>query len=66
VKAVLATASRATGDTSPAGALVDGLEPALCAAVVGLGAVAALTIPRRRRRQPAEVEVLQPALDEAA
>jgi hypothetical protein len=32
--------------------------------VVGLGAVAALMIPPRRR--PAEVEVLRPALDEAA
>jgi len=44
---------------------VDGLTPAIWvgAVVVGLGAVAALFIPRRR---PAEVEALRPVLEEAA
>jgi MFS family permease len=50
-----------TGET-----FVNGLTPAIWvgAVVVGLGAVAALLIPRRKRT--AEVEVLRPALDEAA
>jgi EmrB/QacA subfamily drug resistance transporter len=45
---------------------VNGLNAAVYvgAAVVALGAIAAFFIPRRRR--PAEVEVLQPALEEAA
>ncbi len=64
--AVLASIFARYGGYESGQAFVDGLQPALWvgAAVVGLGAVAALMIPRRRR--PAEVEVLQPALDEAA
>ncbi len=64
--AVLASIFARYGGYGSGQAFVDGLQPALWvgAAVVGLGAVAALMIPRRRR--PAEVEVLQPALDEAA
>jgi EmrB/QacA subfamily drug resistance transporter len=66
--AVLATVFSTYGGYESGQAFVDGLEPALWigAIVVALGAVAALMIPRRRRRQPAEVEVLRPALDEAA
>jgi EmrB/QacA subfamily drug resistance transporter len=66
--AVLATVFSTYGGYESGQAFVDGLEPALWigAIVVALGAVAALMIPRHRRRQPAEVEVLRPALDEAA
>jgi EmrB/QacA subfamily drug resistance transporter len=66
--AVLATVFSTYGGYESGQAFVDGLEPALWigAIVVALGAVAALMIPRRRRRQPAEVDVLRPALDEAA
>src|SRR4029078_9382091 len=64
--AVLASIFARYGGYESGQAFVDGLQPALWvgAARGGLGAVAALMIPRRRR--PAEVEVLQPALDEAA
>ena len=66
--AVLATVFSTYGGYESGQTFVDGLEPALWigAIVVALGAVAALMIPRRRRRRPAEVEVLRPALDEAA
>ncbi|MGZ4395760.1 MAG: DHA2 family efflux MFS transporter permease subunit [Gaiellaceae bacterium] len=64
--AVLASIFAHYGGYSTGQSFVDGLTPAiwLGAIVVALGAVAALMIPRRRR--PAEVEVLRPALDEAA
>ncbi len=60
--------SRPTAATSPARRSSTGSSrrSGSARAVVALGAVAALMIPRRRRRQPAEVEVLRPALDEAA
>ena len=66
--AVLAVDLRpATAATSSRQSFADGLVPAVWvgAIVVGLGAVAALTIPRRRR---ARVEAIEPApaLEEAA
>jgi predicted MFS family arabinose efflux permease len=53
--AVLATVFSTYGGYESGQSFVDGLEPALWigAVVVGLGAVAALMIPRRRRRQEA-------------
>jgi EmrB/QacA subfamily drug resistance transporter len=63
--AVLASIFSQYGGYGTGGSFVDGLTPAIWvgAAVVGVGALAALLIPRRRR--PAEAEVLQPALDQA-
>jgi EmrB/QacA subfamily drug resistance transporter len=59
--AVLASIFSRYGGYQSGQSFVDGLNPAIWvgAVVVGLGAVAALMIPRRRR--PAEVEALQPA-----
>ncbi len=64
--AVLASIFSHYGGYSPPQTFSNGLNPAMYvgAAVVALGALAAFSIPRRRR--PAEVEVLQPVLDEAA
>jgi EmrB/QacA subfamily drug resistance transporter len=64
--AVLASIFSQYGGYGTGQSFVDGLTPAIWvgAVVVALGAVAALFIPRRSR--PAEVEVLQPALEEAA
>jgi EmrB/QacA subfamily drug resistance transporter len=64
--AVLASVFSHYGGYGTGQSFVDGLTPAIWvgAVVVALGAVAALFIPRRGR--PAEVEVLRPALDEAA
>ena len=66
VPAVLASIFSRYGGYGTGESFVDGLTPAIWvgAVVVGLGAIAALFIPRRSR--PAEVEVLRPALDEAA
>jgi EmrB/QacA subfamily drug resistance transporter len=64
--AVLASIFSHYGGYESGQTFVDGLNPAIWvgAVVVALGAIAALLIPRRRR--PAQAEVLQPALDEAA
>jgi EmrB/QacA subfamily drug resistance transporter len=64
--AVLASVFSQYGGYGTGQSFVDGLTPAIWvgAVVVALGALAALLIPRRRR--PAEVEVLRPALEEAA
>jgi EmrB/QacA subfamily drug resistance transporter len=64
--AVLASIFAHYGGYGTGESFVNGMTPAIWvgAVVVGLGAVAALMIPPRRR--PAEVEVLRPALDEAA
>jgi EmrB/QacA subfamily drug resistance transporter len=64
--AVLASIFSQYGGYGTGQSFVDGLTPAIWvgAVVVALGALAALLIPRRRR--PAEVEVLRPALEEAA
>jgi EmrB/QacA subfamily drug resistance transporter len=65
--AVLASVFATLGGYGSGQSFVDGMGPAVWigAAVVGIGALAALTIPRRRR---AEVEVIEPvpALEEAA
>jgi EmrB/QacA subfamily drug resistance transporter len=64
--AVLASIFAHHGGYDSGASFVDGLTPAIWvgAVVVALAAVAALAIPRRAR--PAEVEVLRPALEEAA
>jgi EmrB/QacA subfamily drug resistance transporter len=64
--AVLASVFARYGGYGTGASFVDGLKPAIWvgAVVVGLAAMAALAIPRRRR--PAQVEVLRPVLDEAA
>jgi EmrB/QacA subfamily drug resistance transporter len=64
--AVLASVFAHYGGYGNGASFVDGMTPAIWvgAAVVGVAAVAALAIPRRKR--PAEVEVLRPVLDEAA
>ncbi len=64
--AVLASIFSQYGGYGTGQSFVDGLTPAIWvgAVVVGVGALAALLIPRRTR--PAEVEVLRPVLDEAA
>jgi EmrB/QacA subfamily drug resistance transporter len=64
--AVLASIFSHYGGYSTGQSFVDGLTPAIWvgAAVVGLAAVAALFIPRRRR--PAEVKELEPAFEQAA
>ncbi len=64
--AVLASVFAHYGGYRTPGTFVDGLNAAVYvgAAVVALGALAAFLIPRRHR--PAELEVLEPALDEAA
>jgi EmrB/QacA subfamily drug resistance transporter len=64
--AVLASVFSRYGGYASGQAFVNGLTPAIWvgAAVVAAGAVAAFAIPRRRR--PAEVEALRPALEEAA
>jgi EmrB/QacA subfamily drug resistance transporter len=64
--AVLASIFSHYGGYGTGQSFVDGLTPAIWvgAVVVGLAASAALFIPRRAR--PAEVEMLRPALDEAA
>jgi EmrB/QacA subfamily drug resistance transporter len=61
--AVLASIFARYGGYESGQAFVDGLQPALWvgAAVVGLGAVAALMIPRRRRRQEAHELALDSA-----
>jgi EmrB/QacA subfamily drug resistance transporter len=63
--AVLASIFSHHGGYGTGQSFVDGLTPAIWigAGAVAVAALAALLIPRRR---PAEVEVLQPALDEAA
>jgi EmrB/QacA subfamily drug resistance transporter len=64
--AVLASIFAHYGGYGSGQTFVDGLNPAIWvgAGVVALGALAAFMIPRRQR--PAEVEVLRPALEEAA
>jgi EmrB/QacA subfamily drug resistance transporter len=64
--AVLASIFTHYGGYSSPQSFSNGMNAAVYvgAAVVALGALAAFSIPRRRR--PAEVEVLQPVLDEAA
>ncbi len=64
--AVLASVFSSYGGYGSGETFVDGMTPAIWigAAFVALGALAALAIPRRRR--PAQVEVLRPALEEAA
>jgi EmrB/QacA subfamily drug resistance transporter len=64
--AVLASIFSQYGGYGTGDSFVDGLTPAIWvgAVVVAFGALAALLIPRRSR--PAEVEVLRPALEEAA
>jgi EmrB/QacA subfamily drug resistance transporter len=64
--AVLASIFAHYGGYGTGESFVNGMTPAIWvgAVVVGLGAVAALMIPPRRR--PVEVDVLQPVLDEAA
>ena len=64
--AVLASVFARYGGYGTGESFVNGMTPALWigAVVVAFAAVAALAIPRRRR--PAEVPVLRPALDEAA
>jgi EmrB/QacA subfamily drug resistance transporter len=64
--AVLASIFAHYGGYGTGESFVDGLTPAIWvgAAVVGLAAVAAMFIPRRGR--PAEVEGLEPALEQAA
>ena len=59
--------SPATAATRARQAYVDGLTPAIWvgAAVVGLGALAALGIPRRRRAQESESPRLEPAAETA-
>jgi len=65
--AVLASVFASAGGYESPAAYVHGLTPALWvgAAVVGLGALAALAIPRRRRPQEAGAAVLRP-MSEAA
>jgi EmrB/QacA subfamily drug resistance transporter len=65
--AVLASIFSSYGGYTTGSTFVAGLTPAVWvgAAVVGLGAIVALTIPLRRRRS-ADVHVLEPALEEAA
>jgi EmrB/QacA subfamily drug resistance transporter len=64
--AVLASIFAHYGGYGTGESFVNGMTPAIWvgAVVVGLGAVAPLMIPPRRR--PVEVDVLQPVLDEAA
>ena len=64
--AVLASIFAHYGGYGSGASFVDGLTPAIWvgAVVVGVGAVAALFIPRRRR--PAEVRELEPAFEQAA
>jgi MFS family permease len=64
--AVLATVFSSYGGYTSGATFVDGLSPAIAvgAIIVGLGAVAALAIPRRRRQ--AEVVELVPELEAAA
>ena len=64
--AVLASIFSHYGGYTSAQTFSEGMNAAVYvgAAVVALGALAAFSIPRRRR--PAEVEVLRTALDEAA
>jgi MFS family permease len=63
--AVLASIFSQYGGYESGQSFVDGLNPAIWvgAVIVALGAVAALLIPRRR---PAEVQALEPVLEEAA
>jgi EmrB/QacA subfamily drug resistance transporter len=65
--AVLASIFSSQGGYATGSTFVAGLTPAVWvgAAVVGLGAIVALTIPVRRRPS-AEVRVLEPALEDAA
>jgi EmrB/QacA subfamily drug resistance transporter len=65
--AVLATIFASYGGYESPTAYVDGLTPAIWvgAAVVGLGAIAALAIPRRRRAQEAEARRLEPIAEAA-
>ncbi len=66
--AVLASIFSSYGGYGTGASFVAGLTPAVWvgAAVVGAGAVAALTIPVRRRAAGAEVVQLEPAFEEAA
>ena len=66
--AVLASIFASYGGYGSPQQFVDGLSPAVWvgAIVVGIGALAALTIPSRRRPQQSEVGRLEPAFDEAA
>jgi EmrB/QacA subfamily drug resistance transporter len=66
--AVLASIFSSYGGYGTGASFVAGLTPAVWvgAAVVGVGALAALTIPVRRKARGAEVAQLEPALDQAA
>ena len=66
--AVLASIFSSYGGYGTGASFVAGLTPAVWvgAAVVGLGAIAALTIPVRRRARCAKAVRLEPALEEAA
>ena len=66
--AVLASIFSSYGGYGTGASFVAGLTPAVWvgAAVVGVGALAALTIPVRRKARGAEVVQLEPALEEAA
>jgi EmrB/QacA subfamily drug resistance transporter len=66
--AVLASIFSSYGGYGTGASFVAGLTPAVWvgAAVVGVGALAALTIPVRRKARKAEVVQLEPALEEAA
>jgi EmrB/QacA subfamily drug resistance transporter len=66
--AVLASIFSSHGGYGTGASFVAGLTPAVWvgAAVVGVGALAALTIPVRRKARKAEVVQLEPALEEAA
>jgi EmrB/QacA subfamily drug resistance transporter len=66
--AVLASIFSSRGGYGTGASFVAGLTPAVWvgAAVVGVGALVALAIPVRRRREQAEACELEPAFDEAA
>ncbi|HST24812.1 MAG TPA: MFS transporter, partial [Gaiellaceae bacterium] len=66
--AVLASIFASYGGYGSGTSFVNGLSPAVWvgAALVGVGALVALTIPARRRRAEAGVVALEPALEEAA
>jgi EmrB/QacA subfamily drug resistance transporter len=66
--AVLASIFATYGGYGTGTSFVNGLTPAVWigAAFVGVGALVALTIPVRRRRQEADIRELEPAFEQAA